>query len=183
MSDIIGNDPGGLSGASAPDSTDNNTINDVIGNKEDSSLSGPGNDSLYGIAAYMAYYHIHNASLIYPRDANPVNVAAGVGAWTEGAKVEIIAAGEKTNSYDVHFVILGNMSQSDDYVVKLYTGPGGSEVFWAECAFTRDTNQVRGSQVPIQGPPVLPNTRMSVALLSGTGSNNVDVKIYTHEYI
>ena len=160
----------------------NDAISDVIGNKDDNSLSLPGNDSLYGIAAFMAYHHVHDPSLVYPRDANPVNVVAGVGAWTEGAKTEIIAAGVKAYFFDLHFIILGNISESDDYVLKIYTGDAGSEIFWGECAFTRDTNQVRGSQIPIQGSPIPANIRVSATLLSGIGSNNVDVKIYVHEY-
>jgi len=40
----------------------NTLFKDVIGNKSDNNLSGPGNDSLYGIAAYMAYHHVHSPS-------------------------------------------------------------------------------------------------------------------------
>ena len=83
----------------------------------------------------------------------------------------------------MHFVILGEISATSNYVVKLYTGAVSSEVFWGECAFTRDTNQVRGSQVPIQGPPVPANTRISASLLSDDDNGEtVEIKVYTHEY-
>ena len=76
-----------------------------------------------------------------------------------------------------------NTFSSANYVVKLYSGGAGSEVFWGECAFTRDTNQVRGSQVPIQGPPVPANTRISASLSSGADDGEtVAIKVYTHEY-
>jgi hypothetical protein len=167
------------------DSTNNNTVNDVIGNKNDTSLSGPGHDSLYGIAAFMGYYHVHSPALIYPRDADPVTLTAVTGAttWSEGTKVEVIAKNAKTEAFDIHFVILGEISSRGNYVVKLYSGDSGSEVFWGECAFTRDTNQVRGSQLPIQGPPVPAGTRISASLLSGADDGEtVDIKLYTHEY-
>ena len=38
-----------------PNSMANNTYRDVIGNKNDKSLSGPGNGSMYGIAGFMSY--------------------------------------------------------------------------------------------------------------------------------
>ena len=167
------------------DSSDNLLMRDVVGNKSDKSLSGPSSDSLYGIAAYMAYYHVHNPSLVYPRDADPATLTAVTGGetWSEGTKVEIIAQGEKSNAFDIHFVILGEISTTGNYVVKIYTGEVASEVFWGECAFTRDTNQVRGSQVPIQGPPVAAGTRISASLLSGADDGEtVKIKLYTHEY-
>ena len=166
----------------APDSVSNNTYRDVIGNKKDNTLSGPANDSLYGIAAFMAYYHVHNPSLIYPRDASPITVTSGAGAWNQGSKVEIINNTVKTEAFDVHFINLATISAVDDYVLKLYQGEAGSEVFWGECSFSRDTNQMRAAFVPIQGPPMGENTRVSASLLSGTGSDSADVKIYTHEY-
>jgi hypothetical protein len=163
-------------------SSDNIIIRDVIGNKTDNSLSAPGSDSLYGVAAYMAYYHVHSPSLIYPRDAASVVITAGVGAWTEGSKVQIVAAGVTLKAIDIHFINLGSISQVDEYVLKVYTGPALSEVFWSECSFSRDTNQMRAAYVPIQGPPIPAGTRISTTLMSGIGSNNCSAKIYTHEY-
>ena len=160
----------------------NTLFKDVIGNKSDTNLSGPGNDSLYGIAAYMAYYHVHAPSIIYPRDAAPVTITSGVGAWVEGTKVEIIPADTITDPFDIHFVNLGAISENDNYVLKLYSGAALAEVFWGEVSFSRDTNQMRAAYVPIQGGPVDANIRISASLLSSIGSNTVDIKLYTHSY-
>lgn len=163
----------------------NTLIRDVLGSKTDKTFAGPGSASLYDIAAFMAYYHVHNPSLCYPRDADPVVLQAitGAGNWSEGTKVEVIAKGEKSNPFDMHHIILGEISATSNYVIKLYTGDIGSEVFWGECAFTRDTNQVRGSQVPIQGAPVPIGSRISASLLSDDDDGEtVAIKIYTHEY-
>lgn len=178
----IGNDPNGKASSSANNVGGNKTVNDVIGNKNDNNLAGPGFDSLYGIAGFMAYYHVHSPSLVYPHDSDPINLTSGSGAWNEGSKVEIIDNTIKDEPFDIHFIILGTISATDDYVVKLYKGEVGSEVFWGEAAFTRDSNQVRGSQIPIQGPPIAKNTRISASLLSGSGSDSASIKIYTHEY-
>jgi|GEM_PF-5125872 len=174
--------PGFVHGAATANGSANILLRDIIGNKNDKSLSTPGSDSLYGIAGFMAYYHVHSPSLIYPQLAAPITVTAGVGAWTEGGKVQIIGAGVKANAYDVHFVNLGTISQVDDYEIRLYTGAAAAEVFWGAASFTRDTNQMRAAYVPIQGPPVPAGTRLSATLASGNGNNSCDVKVYTHEY-
>lgn len=171
-----------LFGVSSPDTMDNDTINDVIGNKSDNSLSGPGNDSLYGVAAFMAYYHVHSPSIIYPILADPVQVTAGAGAWTLGNKAELIAKNEKTEAFDIHFINIGTISQTDDYEAQIFTGDVGEEVYWSSGTFSRDTNQMRAAYIPVQGPPIPANTRVSVALASGNGSNSADLKLYTHEY-
>lgn len=156
-----------------------------IGLKSDKILLGPGLSSLYQLAGYMSYYHVHSPSIVFPRDADPKTLAAvnDANTWSEGNKVEIIAAGAIADPFDIHFVILGDISADGNYVVKLYTGPIGTPVFWGECAFARDTNQVRGSQIPIQGPPVPAGTRISASLLSGANNGEtVEIKLYTHTY-
>lgn len=163
-------------------STDNISFKDVIGNKEDSNSFSPGKSSLYTLAGYMTYYHTHGPSRVFPLDAPPVQLIAGAGAYTEGAITEIVAKDVTTLYRDIHHIILGNISQNDDYIIKIYTGDVGEEEFWGEAGFTRDTNQVRGSDVPIQGNPIAPGTRISATLESGTGSNNAYVKLFTHPY-
>jgi len=163
----------------------NSQIRDVIGNRSDSTIRAPGNVSLYQLAGYMAYYHIHSPSICYPRDAGSVTLTAvnDGSTWSEGTKVEIVAANTITDAFDIHFVLLGEISTNSEYVVKLYKGDAGSEVFWGECAFIRDTNQVRGAQIPVQGPPISANTRVSASLLSAANNGEtVDIKIYTHTY-
>lgn len=165
------------------DSSSNRNINQTIGNKEDNPFSdNQMNPSIVGHLK-ASYYHIHNASVVYPIQADPVQLTAGTGAWTEGVNTEIIAALAKNNfSFDIHHVILGDVSANDDYEVRLYTGNSGSEVLWGTCAFTRDSNQVKGSQIPIQGSPIPKGTRISATLSSRNGGNTANIKIYTHEY-
>ena len=76
--------PGFVHGAATADGSANTLMRDVIGNKNDNSLSGPGSDSLYGIAAFMSYYHVHSPSKCFPRDADPVTLTAvtGAGTWS-----------------------------------------------------------------------------------------------------
>jgi hypothetical protein len=167
------------------DSSNNSKIRDVVGNKSDDALLGPGSSSLYLLAGYMGYYHVHSPSICYPRDADSATLTAvnDGNTWSEGSKVEIIPVNTINDPFDIHFVLLGDISANSEYVVKLYYGGVGSETFWGECAFTRDTNKVRGSQIPIQGPPVPANARISASLLSeNNNGETVDIKLYTHSY-
>jgi len=167
---------------SAKNTTDNLKINDVIGNRTDNAFNMDSQTPTLVGHLKAAYYHIHNASLIYPRDDAPKQIIAGTGAWTEGTKVEIIPVNTKTNMFDIHHIILGNISANDDYVIKLYYDSGSGDTFWGEAAYTRDSNQVRGSDLPIQGVPVPANSKISASLLSASGGNNCYIKLYTHEY-
>jgi len=160
----------------------NSTMSDVIGNKDDANLAGPGSDSLYGIAGFMAYYHVHSPAKVYPNLANPVNVVAGVGAWTFGAYTEIVPENGITEAFDIHWVHTSEISAVDNYQLELYSGTVGNEVLIGSIAFSRDSNQVQTASQPIQIPPQPANTRITARLASGTGSDNVDIKFYYHEY-
>ena len=158
-----------------------NKADEAVGNIEDASFFNFPDSTLIGYSR-AGYYHIHNKSVIYPIKAAPIQIVAGVGAWVEGAKVEIIAAGLKTNKFDIHNVFLGNVSANDDYEINLYHGAVGSEILWGTTAFTRDSAQFKGSELSIQGQPIPAGTRISATLASGAGGNNCYVKVYTHEY-
>ena len=170
---------------------DSEFLQDTIGNRDDRSFSNwtngsPPKPSIIGHLV-ANYYHVHDASRIYPRTDDdtplaPITVTASATALTFGTWVEITNFDTKVVMSDVHHVILGNISANDDYVLQLGTGVSGSQAFWGECAFTRDTNQVRGSQVPIQGRPIPAGTELWARLASTSGGGNVQIKVFTHQY-
>ena len=85
--------------------------------------------------------------------------------------------------FNLSIIFIGAISANDDYVIQLGTGDGGSQEFWGEAAFTRDTNQMRVGHVPIQGPPIAAGTKLWARLASTSGgSRTVDIKVYTHQY-
>lgn len=170
------------------DSTANAKMLDVIGNKNDKSFS---NGNVYpSVIGHLmaAYYHVHDASRVYPRtdDNTPVaflRVTASNTALTYGAWTEIAGYNSKTVMSDVHFIFVGIMSADDDYTLQLGIGATGSQVFWGECAFTRDGNQMRTGFAPIQGKPIPAGTKLWARLAStGGGEDYVEIKVYTHEY-
>lgn len=165
------------------DSIENNTVADVIGNKDDNTLSTPGNDSLYGIAGFMAYYHVHSPAKVYPDLAEPINVVSASAAWTYGGYSEIVPAGVITEAFDIHWIHTGELSATGNYQLELSSGTVGNEVVIGTIAFSRDSNQVQSASQPIQIPPRFAGTRISARLATGNASaNSLDMKIYYHEY-
>ena len=172
-------------------STDNITINDVIGNKTDRAFSNldpsAGDPSIIGHLV-AGYYHVHDKARVYPRidDNTPsafLTVTGSASALTFGNWIEITGFDTKTVMADVHFIFIGGISATDDYTLQLGIGASGSQEFWGECAFTRDANQQRTGYCPIQGKPIPANTKLWARLASTDGgSKTVDIKVYTHQY-
>lgn len=176
--------------------TNNNSISEVVGNREDFAFSGDLNGDPTIIGHLVAnYYHVHKSAKVYPRgDDNSakdsVTITSGSGsAWLEGSKTEVIASASTggyavpMEAYDCHWVLINSVSATDEYVLKLYIGDVGNEVFWGECAFARDTTQIRTAYVPVQGPPIPQGTRLSATLACQDGDGaDAQVKVYTHTY-
>jgi len=170
------------------DSSENSTIFDVIGNKKDTSFSdGMQYPSIIGHMV-ASYNHVHNSSKVYPRTDNDtplasITVTSSATALTFGPYTEITNFDLKTLLSDIHHVYINNISDVDEYVLQLATGESGSQVFWGESSFSRDTNQNRVAPVPIQGPPIPAGTKLWARISAeGSGSKTANIKVYTHEY-
>lgn len=161
----------------------NATMSHVVGNKDDKTLAGPGNSSLYALSGYMGYYHVHGPAKAYPELAAPVTVTADAAAWTYGAWVEIVPDGAITEAFDIHWVHSGEVSAQGNYVLQIAKGDAGSEEAIGTIAFSRDSNQVQTASQPIQIPPQFAGTRISCRVASDNAvADTVDVKVYYHEY-
>ena len=164
------------------DTTDNNTYLDVIGNKLDSSIGGPGVASLYGIAGFMSYYHVHSPAVVVPDLQDPIQISSSGSVWGYGQLVEIIPAGGIQQAFDIHWVHTSDISSQGFYQLQLSSGSVGYEVTIGTIAFSRDSNQVQTASQPIQIPPQPPNERISARLASNIQVASVGVKLYLHEY-
>ncbi len=166
---------GGIAGV---DTAGNKTFIDVIGNKSDTH----GGDSLYALS-HTLEEHAHKEQRVYPELANPITLTKAAGAWAAyPAPIEIVPASTITESFDVHFVTISNISANGNYNLNLYSGGGGSEVFIGAVTFTRTANKDQAALV-IQTPIIPPNTRISGALSSSNAAaDTADVKIEYHTY-
>jgi hypothetical protein len=104
----------------AQNSSDNDLIRDVVGNKTDSYPTG---DSLYALADVLVE-HIHARQYVYPSAADPVTIQAinGAGTWSNGAWVQVVPAGIITDDFAIHHVDVSSMSANEDFEIDLANG-------------------------------------------------------------
>lgn len=164
------------------DNTSNNTVADVIGNKNDGS-NNMGNETLYNWAV-RGYQHYHQPANVYPDLADSILLTAGnTVAWGLGSFTEIIPANAIASSFDIHWVMISDISASDEYQLNLYSGASGSEVLIASIAFFRDSIFAQEGNLPIQVPIQAANARISAKLACGDGDGaTCRIKTYYHTY-
>jgi hypothetical protein len=127
--------------------------------------------------------HIHSTALVYPVLAAPVTLTTAAQAWTFGSYIEIVPINTITSTFDLHFAMVGNISNNGDYVLSIAKGAISSEVLIAQTAFTRTTNQDRGSYFPVITSIQAANTRIVGRLASSVaGATTATVKLMYHIY-
>lgn len=169
-------------------STDNDTISDVVGNREDKSFSNVlGSGSAPSVIGHLraGYFHIHSKAQVYPRLADAVSInneATGVAAgdWTEGDKQVIVPENAITSAFDIHWVKIFTVSDNTEYVLSLYNG----ETLIGEVGFARSAPFSAQSDEPIQIPPQPANSEITATLAakSGAATRTVTMKVYYHTY-
>lgn len=156
-------------------SSDNNYIQDVVGNKTD----GHSGNSLIAIA-HTLEEHVHKEARCYPNLANGITMTAGAGAWNLGTITEIIPASTITDDYDIHYISVEDISANDVYQIILYYGSG--DVFAGETRFTRSSVQSNTFHIPIITPVMPANDRVRAQLASASGNNNAVISLFYHTY-
>lgn len=162
----------------AQNSTDNNTMSDVIGNKTD----GHDGDSIYAIT-HTVEEHFHKPSRVYPSLADGISVSAvsGAGTWTLGTIVEIIPASTFSDDFDIHHVSVEDISGNGVFELVLYAGASDTEI--GRVRFIRSSNFVSTTNIPMQTPIIAASDRVRARLASDDdGGQVVVVSMKLHEY-
>jgi hypothetical protein len=129
------------------------------------------------------YQHAHQQARCYPTLADGVTINGGAGAWQLTATpTEIIPANAITSSFDVHYVVVEGASATDIYELVLYKGAAGQEIEIGRVRTDRESATSGASNVPIQIPAQDANTRISGAVASKSGGDNMTVSLYYHLY-
>lgn len=138
------------------------------------------------VIAYLQtqYYHVHGATFLYPNKSNPITLTSAAPVWgTGGAITEVIPANTITKDFDLHYLVISNISADLFGVVDIYVGSAGNEIFLASCAVTRTANFSRENYLPIQVQQIIANSRISCKFSDSTAlSRTVGVKFAGHVY-
>jgi len=161
------------------DSTNNNNMSDVIGNKTD---GHDGNSAMSFL--HIINEHLHNIVFIRPSLAGSVTLTSGAGAWAAyPTPTQIIAANNITEDFDLHFLDISDISANGEYQIALYTGAALSEVLVGEFGAVRNAVQSQEGARNILTPLFDANTRISAALSSSNaGANTINIKLEGHKY-
>jgi len=166
-------------------STRNETMADVIGNKTDLEFSDWQMTPSIMWHLVASYYHAHGSSFVYPEWAAPITLTDNDWwwAWSHWTIVEIIPADTITTAFDIHWIDISNISAVDNYELKLYKWASGSEIeIWA-ISFSRSSNFSQEGNKRIQVPPIPANTRISASLASwDSDGSTCDMKVEWHPY-
>lgn len=172
----------GVNTATVPsqNTSDNNLMSDVVGNKTDDENG----TSLYS-KSYLVEKHLHGTGMIYPSLANGVTLTAVNDAsnWSLGALTEIVPVNTITTPYDLHQVFIESASTDTNYQINFYYG--ASDTYATAYYCTRDSV---GALTFITNAlticPIIPaNSRLRARV--ATPNNNgetITLKVFYHPY-
>lgn len=126
----------------------------------------------------------HNETFLAPAGGAPVSCAAGGGAWTWGAWVEILsAAAAPADPFDFHWALLRDLSANTDYEIQIGTGAAAAEVAVSTLAAFQSAVFTQEGTQPIITPVIDGGTRVAVRVRSATGNpDTVEIKLTGHTY-
>jgi len=154
-------------------SSSNETINDVIGNRTDAF----GTTTLAG-GIHEIREHVHSAQLVWPYLADPVTVMGSAEAWTLGAAATVCNAGIAT-AFDIHHVDVSAASANEEYMLVLYD----DGVIVCEVSFTKSPTSDPVRSMPVVCPLIAADSIITAKLATkGGGSDTCAVKFWYHTY-
>ena len=124
--------------------------------------------------------HVHNEAEVYPSLADGVLVAGGAGVWELGAFVEIVPASTITNWFDIHGIIIEDMSATDVYEIVLYHGAG--DTFAGRTKVVKSANQDTVQFASFMTKVIPANDRIRAKLASASGGDDATISIFYHQY-
>lgn len=151
----------------------NETMNDVIGNKED----GHSDTSLYGRGKRLDE-HIHGAANVYPTGANGVTVASAAGSWTLGGFVEIVPINTIAEDFDIHYISIEDLDDNTTYELVLYAG----EVEIGRNRFVKNAVQDGTVNAPFMTKLQPANTQIQAKLMTASGNSEAVISLFYHTY-
>ncbi len=158
----------------AQNSSDNYTLGDVIGNKTDTHAG----DSIYSILEVLKD-HNHSACNVYPYLAGGVQITGHATAYTLGAFAVIVPASTITSPFDIHHIVIEDISATGIYVVSLYA----AEVLIGSTKVIKAAAQDSTDSIPFQTALIPANTQIQAKIASSSGGGDtITLSVKYHEY-
>ena len=162
---------------SVPDlnNTGNETINQLIGNRNDSNST----HTLFG-HIHDLWGDDHHLQKVWPSLANCILVTAHADAWVLGNYAEIIAANAISSEFHIHHVCMCDPSANGQYELVLYVGI--TEIGRLTFSRTDKKDNVEGLDVRL--PHCAANAQIQLKVASGNAASpdTVKVKLWYHEH-
>ena len=162
--------------------TDNVTVADVVGNKDDSHYGGS-NTTNTSLAARIKTLieHIHKPAKCYPTLAAGVTVTADAAAWTLGAFIEIVPINTITSDFDFHYIAIEGVSAGVSYELVLYQAT--TEIGRVRFTAVGIANNVVIPDIPIQTGMCVANAQVQAKLASSsTNADTATISTFYHTY-
>ena len=156
------------------DSADNNTMADVLGNKTDTHDG----DSVYALSE-IQNDHVHKAAKVFPTLGAGVTVTGAAGAWTLGNYAEVAAANDITSDFDIHYIVVEDISATGVYELVLYAAT--TEI--GRIRLVKSAAQDSVLSHPFQCAIQPANTQIQAKLASSSGGGDtITISLEYHEY-
>ncbi len=154
------------------DSTGNTSIEEVVGNKNDTHDG----DSIRAML-HRLDEHAHKPSKVWPTLANGIAVTSGA-AWVLGAFAEIAAVNDIAVDFDIHHISIEALSANEVYEVVLYAVT--SEI--GRVRVTKNANLDGTMNIPLQCPVQPANTQIQAKVATESGGDTATLSLFYHEY-
>lgn len=162
-------------GVAAPDNTENETINQLLGNRND----GHQTHTMFA-HVYDNWNALHLPQKVWPVLADAVLVTAHADAWVLGNFSEIIAANDIPVEYHIHHVQIVEPSANGEYELVFYMGM--MEVFRVSFSRTDKKDDVEGLDVRSAHCTASAQIQMKVASGNPGSADSLKVKVWYHEH-
>ena len=159
------------------DAVDNDFIQDVIGNKSDSSYSNAVIDaSIIGLLKGIMN-NFNAPTKIYPtglgvnedKGADPIPVTSDdIMPWQHGAVTEVIPVDTVDEFFSIRGIIVTGVTADDEYELRLYQGTPPASVEIGRIAF-KGLVIVPNNILPINTELIIPNTEIGASLACADG--------------
>jgi len=158
-----------------PDSDENLTINQLLGNRSDVHQT----HTIYSHLTDL-WHAKHLPQLVWPSLSDAILVTAHADAWKLGNFSELIAANDIVVEFHIHHVQIVEPSANGEYELVFYMGM--MEVFRVSFSRTDKKDDVEGLDIRSAHCEASEQIQMKLASGNAASADSLRVKVWYHEH-